>query len=348
MYTFSMAGEDFKRLQKILTWSGKPGTKHPEKVHFVSNDRGVFIWVNNDFCETIVKIHGPIGDHSVRATPYDHWKQTATLVKKDYEVKFRVKKAEINASVGQTNRTMYCTQIEESPNIEIIDAMDISPPSIYFKKGELGASKIAFSAKSVVSTIFPLIWHDNYLISPSSFYTKAVTSIVPFKGTGAFSQGFLRIPLETNGGVTAFSEDGCLCLSAIDFTCRFKPQETTVTDEEISRLMGGDTLVDIVQFPSFAKITERNAYVRSLSLMLPSSKSITAGDATVSPTPVEGYLKVSGPTESVTIPRSELVLVLRNMVDTVTLKAIRSGRVSGAVFYDSNKDKIVAIGELIA
>ncbi len=344
MYQFEIAGDDLKRLNKMLVWTGHPGVKDPGNVRFVSNDKGIFLWIVNKYCEALFKLHSPIGDHGVRKIYWGEWKRGFTKAKADSVLKVKVKKTEIETQLGTEKTKLYAHPCEDSPGFDIIDASEIDSPSIYFNDEAMSISKIGLSAKTAASFLTPIIWKENYLVTTSIFYSKSASLVVPFKGDACFSQGFMRIPVEAGGGVTGFAKHDELWLSAIDFTCKFKNYASKYDEQSVKDILGAGNLIPMGNFPDFDKKTDRNAYIRQInSMKLGVDGPVTVGNITVEPGPNDLTVTVTSNGNSLQLLKADLVLALRNMGSGVSMvKSSNSNRVAG-VLTDSHNDKIVVL-----
>lgn len=345
MYQFEMAGDDFKRLQKILTWTGHPGVKYPTYLHFISNEEGIYLWTDNDYCELLFKLHGPIGDYGVRKTSWGEWKQIAAMVKPASEVKFKIKKTAWDVQVGTLKKSLHCAAVEDDTTLKVIDASEIVGEKKYFNDEALAVSKIGLSGKTTTATLTPLVWSGDFLVSSSVFSTKTATLVLPFAGKGKFNQGFLRIPLDAGGGVTGFSKDNELWLSAIDFVCRFKPHDgQNIDQDDMNRLMGLNSTDDLGIFPVFNKKTERNAYIKLINMLEPGYQSISNGNINILPGASPKTITIAGPTQQITVIKADLVGALRNMSDGVRARVVNeNGSTTSVVLADSSKDKVVVL-----
>lgn len=340
MYQIEVAGDDIRRLNKILAWTGNPGEKNPDHVRFVSNEKGVFLWVNTDFCEGLFKIHGPIGDHGVRQVFWGEWKRGFGKVKADNNVKIKVTKTKITTQVGTVKQELQANPWEKEPGFEVLDASEIEGDKIYFNDETMSVSKIGLSAKTNVASLTPLIWKKNYLVTSGIFYSKSCSLMVPFHGDACFSQGFLRVPVEAGGGVTGFVKDKELWLSAIDFTCRFKSYPNSYSEEDVKYLLGAGNIVPVGKFPDFDKKTERNAYIRKINA---ASEVVSVGGITVEPGQGNSTVIVKANDTVMQLSRADLVLALKNMSSGVSIAKSDNGKRIAAVLTDSQSDKIIVL-----
>lgn len=340
MYQIEVAGDDIRRLNKILAWTGNPGEKGPGHVRFVSNEKGVFLWVNTRFCEGLFKIHGPIGDYGVRQVFWGEWKRGFGKVKADNGVKIKVTKTKVTTQVGTVKQELHANLWDKEPGFEILDVSEIEGDRIYFNDETMSVSKIGFSAKTTAASLTPIVWKKNYLVTSSIFYSKSCSLVVPFQGNACFSQGFLRVPVEAGGGVTGFVKDEDLWLSAIDFTCRFKKYENHYSEQEVKDLLGAGNIVPFGRFPNFDKKTERNAYIRKINA---NNDVVSVGGITVEPSDNSLIVSVTCNGNSIRLFKADLVLALKHMASDICMSKSDNGDRVAAVFTDSKNDKIVVL-----
>ena len=169
--------------------------------------------------------------------------------------------------------------------------------------------------------------------------------VMPFEGDGCYTQGFLRIPVEAGGGVSGFTKDKELWLSAIDFTCRFSRFPMKESRAELMLFMGkSDSSIVMGHFPDFDKKTERNAYIRAINTLKPGDKPVGGEDLTVSPGRYDNTVQVHGNMEAVAVVKADLVAALKNMSTERHARVLIEGdKRKALVLTDSNKDKVVTL-----
>lgn len=344
MYQVEIAGDDIKRLQKMLVWTGMIGTKNPEHVHFVSSEKGVFIWTKTPMMEALFKIHGPIGDHGVRKLAWGEWKSFITGVKKDNSVKFKVKKTGVDVQVGTKRYSLVARPIEEEPTIEIVDASEIGEPKLYMNDESMVAIKIGMNVKTAAGFLPPILWKNEAIIMPSIFYTKAVAMRAPgFVGDKSMSQGILRIALDSGGGTTLYQKDNTLMLSAIDFTIKTQTYDSKYSEHDTDCLMGGGTTEFLAEFPCYDKKTEQNAYIRKLNALDVGDAPVTTENASVYVRDNKLVIRIVG-SEDVGVLKSDFILALKNMSGIVRAHVIRSAdKITGLMLVDELRDKTVCL-----
>lgn len=353
MYRFDVAGDDFKRLQKMLVWTGAPGTKNPEEVSFVSSEKGIFIWVDNISCEALFKVHEPIDDYGVRRVKWGEWKQIVSAVKTNSNVHFKVKKTSIDVEIGATKKSMAATAIEETPTITVVDASEIAADKVYFNDEAMEPIKIGLSAKTAIASLTPFICKGDKGGLFSIFFSKAVVFNLGIEIDGTFTQGAARIPVESGGGVYGWEWQGNFMLSAVDFMCKFKPYESPSIDwMDAVAATTPSSAIGSIDLPE--KKTDRARLIRDINMMKQGSAGFQFDGLKICPT----QKNVTNDGKRVTIAyqdttidllRSDLVLVLKNSPSKLYVYSILNDNnvPKGALFTHHSNDRWTSLAGVI-